>query len=99
MKKYCDCSPVFPPELRSLGQLDPPNPSYFCNVCKKQWHLYRLTEEYVKKIKNIARTYRYSQKPTFDYKLTSAEDFKRTLELLEIKKINVSAKGEYSCSF
>lgn len=99
MKRYCDCSSVFPPELRQLGQLDPPNPSLYCNVCKKEWHIYKLSEEYIKKIKNIARTYRYSQKVTFEYKQISAEEFKRTLELLEIKKINVSDKGEYNCSF
>lgn len=99
-KFFCDCAPpLFAPELRQTGLLDPGNPGYYCNICKKRWHHWGLTDEYRKKIKNMARTYRYSQKPTFEEKWQTEEEFKRILEIHEIKKINISAKGEYSCVF
>lgn len=100
MKYYCNCAPpLMRPELRQTGDLDPPNPGYYCNVCKQKWHQWCLSDEYKAKVKNMARTYRYSIKPTFEAKWQREEEFQGVLDLHEIKKIVMSAKGEYSCTF
>ncbi len=99
LKGKCDCAPVMRPELRLTGDLDPPNPGYYCHVCKKKWHSIALSQEYIDKMTNMARTYKYSIKPTFVHKWISEDDFKRLLERLEIKKINKNPSGEYTCTF
>jgi hypothetical protein len=87
------------PALRQLGELDPPKAGWECYVCKRKYHEWCLSDEYRARVSNMTRTYRYSVKPTFEDRWQTEAEFQRILDVHEIKKIVVSVKYDYSCTF
>jgi len=58
--KRCDCSQRC--HLTQTGLLDPENAGYRCPCCGKLWHKWGLSDEYLKKIKSMVKSYRYTVK-------------------------------------